>query len=249
MAADSRSLVVFAKSYKNGGWCVAGREIEGRGAQQGACRAWVRPVSGNGLAGGAVPRTACLYPSGSEVQVLDVVEVPVLGDYAMPGQPENVLLDPSRPWRKRGRIDASRCRALLDQPEHLWRQRGAGSAWVGQDYAEGGQLPQSLYLVEVQEFAVVLETVCDEGGCRPRIRAGFSYRGARYSGLSVTDPRVFAALSGLVPPIGSGALEVPIKGESCVVCLSLGPAFGASARHFKLVATVFDSGGRLQGAR
>jgi len=70
-----------------------------------------------------------------------------------------------------------------------------------------------------------------------------------YAGLSVTDPRVFAALGDLVPPLGSGTLEVPIWGGSCVVCLSLGPAFGVFARHFKLVATVFDSDGRLQGGR
>ena len=78
-------MVVLTKSSKFGKYCVAGIDLKNRN--------WIRLVTNDEASCGAVAKENLVCNDGSIVQVLDVIDVPVLGACQDAIQPENVLID------------------------------------------------------------------------------------------------------------------------------------------------------------
>ena len=78
-------MVVLTKSSKYGKNCVAGINL--------ANGSWVRLVTNDESSHGAVSDEDLVCKDGNEVQVLDVIDAPILGACNTEIQPENVLLD------------------------------------------------------------------------------------------------------------------------------------------------------------
>ena len=95
-----KRIICLANSRKLGGLCIAGKEILGDGLAGG----WVRPI-------GARPSEAILeheqrYEDGSYPQVLDVIDILLLGPRPKDHQQENWLINEGR-WVRVGRIAPS----------------------------------------------------------------------------------------------------------------------------------------------
>jgi hypothetical protein len=88
-------IICLANSYKHGGRCIAGIDVDSG--------KWIRPVpDGNG---GAVTSTVRLI-DGKEPQILDVIDIPILDSGPDEGcQPENRTLKSGK-WKKVGQITA-----------------------------------------------------------------------------------------------------------------------------------------------
>src|SRR5882672_7368633 len=97
----TKRIVILANSVKHDpGRCIAGREIielEGGGLRPAR---WVRPVSTVGE--GELRPAHTRVSDGRPIQVLDIVDVPLLDPAQDPSQPENWIVDPARLWTRIG---------------------------------------------------------------------------------------------------------------------------------------------------
>jgi hypothetical protein len=78
-------VVILTKSIKNGGYCVAGIDIN--------TSKWVRLVSSDRDSHGALFEQDIQYRNGMNCEPLDVARVPILRKMPTAYQPENVLID------------------------------------------------------------------------------------------------------------------------------------------------------------
>ena len=91
------NLVILAVSAKHNNYCVAGVDIDSG--------KWIRPISERAELEEAVPLEDLKYPDGSQVELLDVVEIK-FSDRSVdnPIQPENFFYNPKYFWQKVGRV-------------------------------------------------------------------------------------------------------------------------------------------------
>lgn len=99
-------IICLAKSTKHGGICLAGIKTDGTG--------WLRPVSNK--------KDGTLYPehykdrNGREVQLFDVVRIPLIRHEQKCHQPENYLIHYSYKWQILGKPTLEQVRKLI-KPE------------------------------------------------------------------------------------------------------------------------------------
>src|SRR5690349_10522146 len=93
----TKTIVCLANSRKLSGRCLAGKEVDGK-----AFGAWVRPVSARSTE--EVSERERAYEDGSDPQVLDLIDVPLIEPKPKTFQSENWLLDPDEYWVRRGSL-------------------------------------------------------------------------------------------------------------------------------------------------
>jgi len=219
-----RRIVCLANSRKVSGRCIAGREILPEGTGD-----WIRPVSAR--PSGEISEEERRYEDGTSAQVLDVIDIPLLGPASGRNQAENFLIDPKASWTRVGVVPRSGLVPILDRPEALWKNGNASREGENDRVLiDAGTTPgKSLYLISPEQL--ILHVVSDGVGViklRRRVRASFLSRGTRYN-LVVTDPRVeaiFLAKAEGAYPLGS-----------VFVCVSLSEAY-ADGYSYKLVASI-----------
>lgn len=108
-----RRIVCLANSRKLNGRCLAGKEFSGNEAGT-----WIRPVGAREY--GEVSEYERQYEDGSDPQLLDIINVPLLDPQPKDFQQENWLLDPDYYWEKLGRATWSDLTRLADRVEPLW---------------------------------------------------------------------------------------------------------------------------------
>lgn len=199
-------VVVLANSIKHGQHCVAGKCVStGR---------WIRPVSN--LQGGELSHEQARIqnPHGTfNVKPLQKAFIGIAQHAPLPHQPENYLIDDTT-WVQNYSFDLGQLNTLLDTPMNLW---GPDNRIEHAQITAGlYQIPQSLYLVQVNNLALYYT----DGGNR---RASFSYRDVEYD-LAATDPRFDEIVRDNLPTIG-------------MLCVSLGEQYQGYC--YKLVATIF----------
>ena len=196
MDAVHRKIVVLAKSYKPGGFCIAGKDL--RTGQ------WIRPVST--AEGGSITDTQSkLTFVGSSsrrpwsCQTLNNVVLPLQTHAPLSYQPENHVIDVGH-WRQEYNTRRNELLQYVDEPSDLWGEGDRISTHV----ADSG-LDASLYLVRVSDLRLYV-TAAD------RPRAAFVYQGIRYD-FACTDPQ-FAALA-----------QQQAQHEHAVLCVSMSMPF------------------------
>lgn len=112
-----KTIVCLANSRKNGGLCVAGKELDGYAG-------WIRPVSVR--KGEEVSREECRYENGEYPQLLDVIDVPLIKSNPQFHQRENWLLNPNFRWKKSGRMHWRDLGSLTDPVSPLWIDESSG---------------------------------------------------------------------------------------------------------------------------
>ncbi len=223
---ESKRIICLANSRRQGGCCIAGKEI----LSDGSVGEWIRPVS-NGLTE-AVSRAESRYKDGGEPRVLDVVEIPLKNASPSGFQQENWLLDPNpdHPWEKIGSWDD--LPDLADNPTALWIN---GCSTVN---GENDRIPisitdsieSSLYFIRLPALEL---SVFAPGAAfrnpRRRVQGRFQYGGANYW-IWVTDPRYEEEY--LQKPNGDYHI-----GE-CFLTVSL--ADGDDGYAYKLIAAIIE---------
>jgi len=244
------TFVVLAKSYKPGGRCIAGKLATLQGNNTLQIGSWVRPVPNDGSGHASLTEKMYRYEDGSEARILDVVEVNEVSKAEVPGQPENFVFDESTPWKKITSLRADSITNILDPVESIWHEQGVDTNIVTALYDQTGGITQSLCLIKPSSFVVTLSHDYNdyEGKFKKKIVASFVYEGVRYEGLSVTCPSTRRIFTNQYPAEGEDAITLPLKkGDDYAICISLSPRFGGAQNHYKLVTTVFDYDGYLQG--
>jgi len=242
-------VVVLAKSNKCNGYCIAGREVY-LDNEQYCLGSWMRLVSSDKASNGAIFDRHLNDTKGKAVNVLDVVSVPVDKEQVVPGQPDNILIDESRQWMVEGQLDPTEIKSFVDMPKHLWQEDDFASHIVSSAKDDINYVPQSLYLIKPDNLVFTLSHEFNgyKGSYERKIRVSFLYAKQQYCNLAMTDPKVKKMLGRKYPQAGAEPVQMTLlKGDNYYLCVSLTPRFGEQQFHYKIVATVFDFDGYLQG--
>ena len=119
----TKQMVILAKSYKQGAWCIAGRQVtlNRERTEYNPTSHWIRPVSNNAQTHGALSDADCAYEDGTAPKVYDLIELDFVERRAEQGQPENELIA-SSPWRRIASIREQDVNLFLNEPECIWNE-------------------------------------------------------------------------------------------------------------------------------
>ena len=181
-ASTTKRIICLANSGKHSSRCVAGKEITGS-------QLWIRPVSGRGR--GEVSSKQRRYEDGSEPQLLDIIDIPLVEARPDGCQQENWLLDPNACWTRVERFPESDLDRLLDPVERLWID--GASTNNGQNdkiiQEQERDLRSSLRFIRVDKLVLSVSTRYYRGRRKRQVRGRFCHAGESYD-LVVTDPVV-----------------------------------------------------------
>jgi len=165
-----RTVAILTMSSKNGGYCVAGVDVKNGN--------WIRLVSDNVNTHGALSKNDIAYQNGRYCKPLDVVQVPIIRATPLEYQPENVLIDTEKYWKK---MDTISLEDILEihPPEHHTVLLGNQYSYITE--AGIGKVGHSLILVEVTNLTITHPN-------ERSTKATFTYCNTQYNDISVTDP-------------------------------------------------------------
>ena len=221
-SAAIKRIVCLANSRKMSGRCIAGKEVLENKRPGG----WLRPVSDREHE--EVSTFERRLEDGSEPQVLDVIDVPVIRAQPQGYQQENWLLDPTRRWAKVDRIDWNDLPQWADSGETLWMNGYSSGKGHNDRVPEelAASLDSSLYLIKSDRLQVHISYNTEKESYQ--LRGIFQYNSHMYS-LRITDPISESRAEEL------GSRVVPIDGERFLT-ISLGEPFEGFA--YKLIAAI-----------
>lgn len=224
----TKRIVCLANSWKTGGTCVAGREVLPN-TPPGTYGAWIRPVSDRPSQ--EVSHEERAYSDGTQPQLLDIIDVPLLEHRPQDHQQENWLLDPSERWKRAGTCSLRALPTLLEPDGSLWSDPARVTAYGVNNHLprhEATRQTHSLKLIRVAELTLHVD---HKNKGRPsagkRVDAAFAFNDIDYK-LKVTDPTVTRRYEDRI--VGHYGL-----GESYLT-ISLGEDFHGNC--YKLVAAI-----------
>ena len=213
-----KRIVCLANSKKKGGLCVAGKEITDGGITD-----WIRPVSER--PDEEVMPSECRYEDGSDLRVMDIVDVPVIGHRPNDFQSENWLLDPSHRWVNMGQLDWDELEQLIDSIEPLWHNGDRSYFGLNNRMQPGiaNTISNSLRFLWVDALTILVNAP----GGRRRVDGRFQYDNTVYQ-LSVTDPHYEQTYK--AQPVGNYNIG------GCFLSVSVGELY--NGHHYKLIAAI-----------
>ncbi len=205
-----KRIVVLANSVKHDpGRCVAGRELR----PDGRLGPWIRPVSRIGE--GELYAQHMRVADGRTLDVLDIVDVPLVSHCGDAQQPENWYVDEHTAWQRQGSWTTANLARCYETPANLWLDAMVRSDRIRVEHAATLNPPSSICIVQLQD-----PNISPDRYNQNRDRVSFQYRGINYA-LKLTDPTY-----------SRDQQQVPRA-----ACVSLAPPF--KGHHYKLVATLF----------
>ncbi|WP_065204258.1 dual OB domain-containing protein [Shewanella woodyi] len=247
----SVKMLVLAKSYKNGGRCIAGKISEDQPDNKVRLGGWVRPALLDKQGNATAPITAneYMYIKGGFLKVLDIVDIPIHASCEVSGQPDNFVVKPSQKWSKHHHFRADCVFNITDVPTNIWLDTSTSSNQVTKAYVDAGGVSQSLYLIRPVSLKVTLLNEYDSWNSRyqKKTHASFFYHDVFYDKISITCPATRNMLKGRYPDEGEEGVTIELPdGDEYALTLSLSPLLESTGMHYKFVATVFDKSGSLQ---
>lgn len=167
------NAVILTKSYKNGGYCVAGINLD--------TQSWIRFVSSDVTTHGAITDRDMQYDSFLVCKPFDVVRVPVLRYCPATLQPENYLIDRSKRWEKLGTMSLDEVLEIYPFDNDIFIFK---NTWSYLNPVDAIDIDHSLVMVRVYD----LQINHDFQGSPAYKKCAFSYRGNQYYFMSITDP-------------------------------------------------------------
>lgn len=230
MASNYHSvkIVCLAKSRKLSAHCVAGKIFDGENKGR-----WIRPVSK--VATGELSNRDIGFEGGGQVQLYDIVHVPLVSASAHAFQNENHLIERTVYWEKVGTTDYAGLGEFVDLIEGpLWDCSSSSTEGLRDRVPEEDaraaveEFGNSLCLIEVDNLVVSVRIEgADFGNPRQRIRGKFDYKGHKYI-LAVTDPAIVSEFASTIGEYSIG---------TAMLCISLGEAHLGYA--YKLIAAIY----------
>lgn len=210
-----RKIICLAKSRKMGGYCIAGKEINSG--------KWIRPISIRSTE--EINSRECMYDTGKEVEVLDIVNIPIEKYKPNEFQPENFLINCSYQWKYESKFEINGLSTICDTPQDLWLIKNCYncSSYYGkndripQEYRK--QISQSLYFITPKYLKILVRIEGEEfDKPRKRVRADFIYNNCQYI-IPVTDITIEKYF--FPKDIGRYTIENPKN--RIYMCLSIAP--------------------------
>lgn len=164
-----REVAILTMSSKNGGYCVAGVEVNSG--------KWIRLVSDDDETHGALSDKDVEYENGIHCKPLDVVKVSVIRDAPLEHQPENILINSQKWWSKVKSLSIEDVLEIHPAERHAFL---LGNQYAYITEAGIGNVRHSLIMVKVSDLTI--EHPTDRS-----TKAKFTYRGTEYKDISVTD--------------------------------------------------------------
>jgi hypothetical protein len=226
--ATIKRMVCLANSRKLNGRCIAGKKFDFD-----EFGPWIRPVGAREH--GEVSEYERQYEDGSDLRVLDIIDVLLLDPRPKDFQEENWLLDPDYYWVKVGRATWSDLNRLADRVEPLCidgihTYNGLNDTIP---LAQVGSVRSSLRLLHVSRVGIsVFKPGQAFGNPKRRVQGRFRY-GTKDYHLWVTDPVYERAF--LAKADGDYGL-----GE-CSLTVSLGESYNDAC--YKLITAIIERTG------
>ena len=220
-----KTIICLANSIKHHPFrCIAGKDVNGEND-------WIRPVTADREAEGAIPRTMTICSDRREIDILDIAEIQFSAPAPRHCQTENHLVVPDTQWKKCGRIGWDDLDNLVDHTAGLWGTNSSRSGLNDQISVEDARrFNDSLRLIKPSDFVVHVQEVRGQNGPKPTMRGTFRHMGRRYS-LSVTDPFY-------KDQIRNFAIGTEIRLDDVYVTVSVSDEFRERAMHYKLIAAI-----------
>ncbi|MBD0365627.1 MAG: hypothetical protein M3342_08680 [Bacteroidota bacterium] len=207
-------FVCLANSFKEGGRCLAGIELDqqNKPVMMNGRPKWIRPICNT---------PHCEVPTHlvAHLRMLDIIEIEVTGNPNTDYQCENALFRESS-IRRIGKFEKENLKALCENPFTIFNNRGNA---VSRDAIKS--LNHSLLLIHTDHFAIAERTYEDTK--KKQTRLVFTHRGNQYN-FPITDP-VFLRFYQADPEFMEGINQL-------FLCLSLGVAW--QDWYYKLVAGI-----------
>ncbi|MDP2267689.1 MAG: helix-turn-helix domain-containing protein, partial [Deltaproteobacteria bacterium] len=219
---EYKTFVCLATSRKYGGYCIAGKEWSDE-----VVGPWIRPVGED--ATGELTINDVRLNNDNVPQILDMIQIPVIGPAPHSYQKENVLTVKNKGWTWRGKLPVSSLARLYDDVALLWINGYHSTNGLNDRIPEaiaGKAIDSSLYLIKPVNLVII---VSDDLDGRKKVRARFEFKGVSYL-LAVTDPAIEKEY--LYRDIG----EYPFTAKDLYLTISLGEPFNDYC--YKLVAGV-----------
>lgn len=203
-------MVVMTKSSKYGKNCVAGINLENG--------SWVRLVTNDESSYGAVADEDLVCEDGKSVQVLDVIDAPIVGICNNEIQPENVLLDLDTYIKIVRKMSMNEVLSI-----HPLESRGniLGNIYPYITEARVGSVGYSLTIVGVHDLEIVQEEN-PEG--KPKTKVKFNYNDDQYENMSVTDEKFYSLKNGT-------------RYDKAILVVSIGTPY--KGRYYKFVSAIY----------
>lgn len=209
-------FVCLANSFKEGGRCVAGIELDGNNnpKMENAHPKWIRPVCNT--VHGEIDTNLVAY-----LRILDIIEISITGfpeekNY----QSENVLFSENS-LKVVGRYDVENLSQICNSRNLIF---GNGGKSVSEESID--TLFHSLMLIKINQFEVA-EKIYQDNKSKPQCRLVFTYNNNSYD-FPITDPAFLHRYKSKHDLLKSS--------KEIVLCVSLGIAW--NDWYYKLVAGI-----------
>lgn len=165
-----KQIIILTKSSKHNNYCIAGIDCK--------TREWIRLVSNDEDTEGAALRKDVTYSDGTEVEVLDIVDVELIKPIPTIAQRENWLYDSKFTWNRIGRTTI----------QDVLRQRGEDNCGdnifgnIDNKIASTNVTGQSLALIRADSPSIIVKTFE-----RKKVSFLFTYNRINYKFFSVRD--------------------------------------------------------------
>lgn len=208
-------LVCLGNSYKEGGRCLAGVELDSshKVVRSGSNPKWIRPICNTPH--GEIPTSLVEH-----INLLDIVTINVTSRSSSGYQSENALFS-STPITKNGVFSKSALDTLCSTDDVIFGNHGKAVAQTSI-----GSLNKSLMMLKLSDFTII-EKVYPDNPTYPQVRLVFKYKDHKYD-LPVTDPGFLHSYK-----INPHILD---RIRTIYVTLSLGVEF--NGWYYKLVAAI-----------
>lgn len=173
----TKRIVCLAKSNRDGGFCVAGKELA-----HGRVGPWIRPIGSIGSE--AVDPDTCQSIDGTDLSLLDIVELRLRHRVPSEHHTEDWLFDDSMDWRRVGRLNRKIVETFVDESASTLWGIGCSTSHGHNDCVSDTDIlniADSLRLVRVDELTVVANDYPSESGTRRRVQGRFTYGENRYA--------------------------------------------------------------------
>jgi len=216
-----KEIILMAKSWKGGGYCIAGIDT--------TTRDWVRIVSDDAARQHAVTDEDMKYQDGTSPQILDRVRIKCTAHTPNDYQPENYTMDSSRRWRKSGQADINAVINLHPAEFHgILFYNNDKKVTPGEIQAISDGNKYSLAFIRPSNTKINVKRW--DGSTRPKITACFTHGERSYRYIKVTDPTFVIQYQ----DIEDG--DYPL--DNVYFVASLADPNPSDSDHWKLIATV-----------
>lgn len=171
-----KQICILTKSYKHGGYCVAGIDV--------STREWIRLVNSDNPNTDEI-RKEQMFLNGKSIECLDVIEYDFIKNIPNSCQTENWLLNTSvKPKYIRSISIEELANIIKIEKDDFFIFNNANLL----DENEISSIKRSLYIFHVQNLKIEATTYESYGEIRFRYKCLFDYKNNQYANISLTDP-------------------------------------------------------------